>query len=160
MHLPFGAACLLAAWLGCADDTPAPVPATDTAPEEEPCPWEDTASAKSSDDGDGFLASECDCDEGNSEVHPGARETCNGIDDDCDGVIDEGVVAIAYLDGDADGYGDADAPALTCDLPRAHVWTAGDCDDSDPAISPDATERCDNVDNDCDGVIDEGGPCR
>lgn len=84
-------------------------------------------------DGDGITA--CfDCDDDNPDVYPGQTESCNGLDDNCDGVIDEG------FDTDGDGY-------TSC---------GGDCDDSNNAINPDADEICDGIDNNCDGSVDEG----
>ncbi len=78
-----------------------------------------------------------DCDDSDASIHPGATELCNGIDDNCDGIIpaDE-------QDNDGDGY-------RVCD---------GDCDDSDPAVNPGAAEVCNGIDDNCDGQIDEGNP--
>jgi hypothetical protein len=126
-------------------------------------------------DGDGYgdpsvLAEHCepetgwvdnaeDCDDSDAAVNPGAAELCNGIDDDCDGEIDEDDALDAstwYADADSDGYGDAgDAGTLSCAAPSGQVGNAEDCDDSDGAINPSATELCDGVDNDCDGSTDE-----
>ncbi len=58
-----------------------------------------------------------------------------------------------YLDADSDGYG-AGAPTTVCSPPVGYVLLSGDCDDTDPAINPAATEICDGVDNNCDGIID------
>ena len=41
------------------------------------------------DDGDGFTEAQGDCDDQNAEIHPGADEYCNNLDDDCDGAIDD-----------------------------------------------------------------------
>ncbi len=61
-----------------------------------------------------------------------------------------------FHDRDEDGYGDPDSPGDGCAPPTAAVGNADDCDDADPAVSPDATETCDGADQDCDGAVDEG----
>jgi hypothetical protein len=101
------------------------------------------------------VASSSDCDDGNDEVYPGAPEQCNGADDDCDGLTDDGVTTSTwYLDGDDDGYGLSSASTTDCAQPVGYVAEPGDCDDSARAINPDAAERCDGIDNDCDGHVD------
>ena len=81
-----------------------------------------------------------DCDPLDPAVFPGAPETPNGVDDDCDGIVDETTI---WFDDDGDGFAEA----------------GGDCDDSDPNISPVAVELCDGVDRDCDGTIDDETEC-
>ena len=104
-------------------------------------------------DGDGFDATE-DCDDQNPRVHPGVYERCDGVDNDCDGVVDEAGGPTWYLDGDGDGHG-VDASATdTCMREAGAVLLGGDCDDADPSIHPSADELCDGVDQDCDGRID------
>jgi hypothetical protein len=101
-----------------------------------------------------------DCDDADIEVHPGVAETCDGIDNDCNGQIDDGVTRTYYLDADGDDWGDEDEPLEACEdeQPSEYVEEikAQDCDDSDSEIYPGATEECDEVDNNCDGQIDEG----
>ena len=80
-------------------------------------------------DGDGFCGEE-DCDETDPNVYLGAEELCDGIDNDCDGEIEQ------VVDLDGDGYD-----------------TCSDCDDDEPNTWPGAEEICDGEDNDCDGVI-------
>jgi hypothetical protein len=63
-----------------------------------------------------------------------------------------------YPDLDGDGRGNPDTPALGCDPPPGHVPFPDDCNDDDAAISPAATELCDGIDNDCDGLLDEASP--
>ena len=99
-----------------------------------------------------------DCDDANANNHPGAWEVCDGADNDCDSVTDEDDAINAstwYADSDGDGYGDAASAATACSQPSGHTSGAGDCDDTTAAVSPSAIERCDAVDNDCDGTADE-----
>lgn len=157
-------------------------------------------------DGDGVTEADGDCDDANAEIYPGRIEDCNGIDDNCNSLIDEGFSDtdsdgtadcqdVEECDGldnngdgeidegfdtDGDGFADCDPPEV-CDgvdnngdgnidegfdvdgdgFVSAEECPdyegATDCDDSDSAVNPDATEvDGDYVDNDCDGVVDEG----
>ena len=107
-------------------------------------------------DADGVLAS-ADCDDGDPNVKPGWPEVCDGKDNNCDGVVDEGVDLALYTDRDGDGYGAAGVTERACE-PRAGLVTVpGDCDDDAPAIFPEAEDLCDGLDNNCDGLVDEGG---
>jgi hypothetical protein len=138
----------------------------------------DATSAWVDADGDGFggesVASGCagidpclvleggDCDDALGWVYPDAPEYCDGVDSNCDHDLDAGAVDALtwYADADADGYG---APADTiaaCDAPSGFVEDASDCDDTDAARAPNAAESCNGVDDDCDGVVDNGvGTC-
>ncbi len=134
-------------------------------------------------DGDGWTTCAGDCDDDDDTVNPAADEEQNGVDDDCDGVIDEGTPG---YDDDGDGLtedegdcNDAD-PAVTPDATEVlgngvdddcdgivdqgtadldfdgYATGGGDCDDGDPSVFPGAPEAADGIDNDCDGVVDEG----
>ncbi|GDX81695.1 hypothetical protein LBMAG42_35060 [Deltaproteobacteria bacterium] len=105
-------------------------------------------------DGDGYRPADGDCNDGDPAVNPDAVEVCNGLDDNCDGEVDEDVVGLWYADGDGDGAGDASASVSACEAPAGYVATAGDCDDTDPALGAPSTEVCNGVDDDCDGVVD------
>ncbi len=99
-----------------------------------------------------------DCDDSTDTAYPKAEEICDEIDNDCDKEIDEDGAADApswYLDTDGDGYGETKKAVVSCNPPKGYVAHAGDCDDGDPAINPDADEICDEIDNDCDGEEDE-----
>ena len=90
------------------------------------------------DDGDGHpppIHGGGDCDDTDAARYPGQTETCNGVDDDCDGLVPS---------DERDDDGDGVEPC------------AGDCDDDEPSVGPDLTEVCDDLDNDCDGEVDDG----
>ena len=106
----------------------------------------------------GYVADSTDCDDGDAAVNPAATEVCDGIDNDCDGTIDEDDAADAstwYQDSDGDSYGNSAVPDVDCYQPAGYVADSTDCDDTDGAVNPAATEMCDGIDNDCDGTIDE-----
>jgi hypothetical protein len=92
-----------------------------------------------------------DCTQTNSGV-----ETCDDIDNDCDGEVDEDAdnATTYYTDGDDDGFGDDATAVDACEQPADTITTGGDCDDAAAAVNPDADEICDGVDNDCDGDSD------
>lgn len=128
------------------EDTYSPPPVE----KDTSAPSEDTSSLPPppelvDNDGDGVVSTK-DCNDNNALIHPYATETCaNGKDDNCNGVIDEGCVAPpvgtpATTDTDLDGY--PDGPS--------------DCAPNNANIHPGAAELCNSVDDDCDGVVDEG----
>lgn len=66
-----------------------------------------------------------------------------------------------FLDEDGDGFG-SEIQVTSCEVPDEGTWVEapGDCDDADPARSPLAVERCNGLDDDCNGAIDEVGGTR
>jgi len=85
-------------------------------------------------DQDGFTSCSGDCNDSDPAVHPGAVETCNGIDDDCAVAVDNG------FDQDGDGF-------TSC---------GGDCNDANPGVNPGAPEICDHIDENCNNALDDG----
>ncbi len=108
-------------------------------------------------DDDGHAYDAGDCNDEDPAVNPEALESCNGIDDDCDGEIDEdpedGIQI--FQDSDGDGFGDPDVSAVQCNAPLGWTTVTGDFDDADPSVYPGADEVCDGKDNDGNGVVDD-----
>ncbi|MEZ7966068.1 MAG: putative metal-binding motif-containing protein, partial [Flavobacteriales bacterium] len=107
--------------------------------------------------GDFNATSTGDCNDNDVNINPGASESCDGIDNNCDSQIDEGVSQVTYYeDVDGDGFGSSNS-ILNCS-PQGdfNATSTGDCNDNDVNINPGASESCDGIDNNCDSQIDEG----
>lgn len=143
--------------VGCpaAGDSSSSSPSAPVTPEDSEAPPAD-------EDEDGWSADE-DCDDDDPDVNPGAVETCNGVDDDCDEQVDDdddsadtsGGVTV-FADADGDGWGAAGTGHVVCDA-TGEVRSSSDCDDADASVNPGAEEVCGNgIDDDCD---ERAGAC-
>lgn len=99
-----------------------------------------------------------DCDDANDQVHPGAVEVAaDGDDQDCNGVD----AVICFVDYDGDGHGRSSLALVAldgrCDVAEGESPVADDCDDTDAGRYPGAAERCDDIDQNCDGSLVRGG---
>lgn len=100
----------------------------------------------------GYVANDTDCNDASAASNPGAPEVCDGIDNDCDTMVDEDTITMSwYVDADGDGWGSATEPAIDSCRPIAgRVTTVGDCDDTNAGRNPGLAEVCDGIgDNDC-----------
>ncbi|MBM4368509.1 MAG: VCBS repeat-containing protein [Deltaproteobacteria bacterium] len=102
----------------------------------------------------GYSKNASDCNDADAAIHPGAAEACDGLDQDCDGEVDEGVTNTWYADADDDGYGNPATGQALCARPEGGVIDGTDCDDTDGDVHPGAAERCNGNDDDCDGSVD------
>gem|GEM_PF-826779 len=110
----------------------------------------------------GYVIDNTDCDDNSGSVNPGAAEICgNGIDDNCNGSVDEGCVTFTfYADADGDTFGNplASITQGSPTAPNGYVSNNQDCDDTNPDVNPNAVEICNGIDDNCDGLIDNGVP--
>ena len=150
--------------------------AADSAAPEDSCDSEEELLWYIDEDGDGYGSEEVwaacppedavtvdgDCDDSNEFTWPGAEDICDGQDNDCNDVIDDGeagTLAVWYFDTDGDGYGHVSASINSCGEPEGYSEDNTDCDDSNGGVYPGAPEICDGYANDCDGtgwVTDDG----
>lgn len=119
---------------------------SDPSNSETACPGEQS---------EGYIEpTEEDCDDNDTNTYPGAPEQCDGVDNDCDTVVDNDVTYTNwYVDNDGDGYG-AGTARNDCLAESNEVSNNADCDDTDATVNPNAREIPDDIDNDCDGDID------
>ena len=104
----------------------------------------------------GYAGKKGDCDDNDKTIYPGAKEICNKKDDNCNKFIDEGLpTSPFYKDDDGDGYGTT-STLQACGAPQGYVADSGDCNDNNKNIHPNAKEKCNEVDDNCNGYTDEG----
>ena len=103
----------------------------------------------------GFVDNFEDCNDLSNAQYPGAPEVCNGLDDSCDGQIDEGVLNTYYIDSDGDSFGTGLQSVQACSALPGTVADSSDCDDTDPLVNPNASETCNLRDDDCNGLLDD-----
>jgi hypothetical protein len=104
----------------------------------------------------GTVDNDGDCNDKEELAWDGATEVCDEVDNNCDGSVDEGLTSTYYLDSDEDGYGNPKRSVTACSAPDGYVENTDDCDDSEEAAYTGASEICDEIDNNCDGRVDEG----
>ena len=103
----------------------------------------------------GYVDNDTDCNDLEALINPDAVEVCNGVDDDCDTLIDNGALLTVYADTDGDGYGDPAVTAEDCGPSKGWVLDDTDCNDGSYDVHPGADEYCNGDDDDCDTLIDE-----
>ena len=104
----------------------------------------------------GYVELGGDCDDQDKTNTPGGTEICDGKDNNCDNVADEGLTKTFYFDNDKDGYGVSTSTQTACERPEGYAEQSGDCDDEDMNNFPNNAEICDERDNNCNNVADEG----
>jgi hypothetical protein len=110
----------------------------------------------------GYVLDDADCNDNNDLINPSVVEVADGIDNNCDGEVDEGFLTTTYYqDSDSDGYGNPNVTQLVVMQPVGYVLDNTDCDDSSAAINTAATEVSDDgIDNNCNGQVDEASIIR
>lgn len=107
----------------------------------------------------GYALKYGDCNDRNKYINPDVAETCNGIDDNCDGLIDpenSDDCNKYYSDKDEDGFGDNSSKCLCVSEKEFSTLESGDCDDNNRKVYPGIKESCNEIDDNCNGEVDEG----
>jgi hypothetical protein len=105
----------------------------------------------------GYVNNAFDCNDFQAQINPIAQEICNGIDDNCNNLVDDGLQFSNYfLDGDQDGFGSGNPQSLCSNPGNGYSLVNTDCNDAIAAINPSAAEICNSIDDNCNLQIDEG----
>ena len=92
--------------------------------------------------------------------NPDADELCDAVDRNCDTSNTQDAIDpnTYYSDSDNDGFGDKDNTKQACTVPGGYTEDDTDCNDQNGSINPNATEVCNNTDDNCNGTLDENLP--
>ncbi len=105
----------------------------------------------------GYVLNATDCNDNNASINPSASEVCNTFDDDCDGLVNEGVSFVTYFaDLDGDGFGNPNNSQSACSPVIGFVTNSADCNDSNTLVNSGAIELCNLIDDNCNGQVNEG----
>ena len=106
----------------------------------------------------GWVIDSTDCEDSNPYINPGMTEYCDGIDNNCNMIVDSDAVDqnFLYPDIDGDGFGDSSSSIYICGSQSGYVLNSSDCNDSNALQYPGANEICDGLDNNCDGDMPAG----
>ena len=101
-----------------------------------------------------YVSNNDDCDDTNADIFTAQTEICDGLDNDCNGIVDDPSLLTFetyYLDDDGDGYGDASNSISACAATAGYISNDEDCDDSNSAINPDT-----GCGSSCQELFDQG----
>jgi hypothetical protein len=105
----------------------------------------------------GYVSNSTDCNDNVFSINTGASEICNNADENCNGQIDEGLLfSNYYYDFDQDGFGTTDFIEFACAAPAGYADNSLDCNDVNFSVNAAAAEICNDIDDDCNGEIDNG----
>ncbi|MED5329216.1 MAG: MopE-related protein, partial [Actinomycetota bacterium] len=109
-------------------------------------------STQACDQPSGYVFNTNDCNDSEPLAWTSATDTCDGVDNNCSGDELDATDALTwYADADGDGFGDPNSTIQACEVQSGYADNTDDCDDSDAFVSPDATDYCDGIDNNCSG---------
>ncbi len=108
----------------------------------------------------GYVDDSTDCDDANAAIYPKECDADDGIDDNCNGIADDGFGATTYFtDADGDGYGTGTGTSLCSNPGTGYATNNTDCNDADAAVYPGATEVENGIDDNCNGIVDDEINC-